>query len=232
MPTAPDSRAPGRDACLVLMFKAPERSKSRLGAEIGGRAVAVARHLVACALEDLERWDGPVSFAPARATDREWLDGIAHRPGAVVEQRGSNLGQRINHVNRALRGLGFERQLFIGIDCPTIAESYLAKAAAALGEHDAVLGPAEDGGVVLMGVNGAWPDLAGLGWSTSALGTELEALCSDRGSSVARLATLADIDSARDLDGLAQALRDDRRPARRAFKHWLDSAAIGEPAAP
>jgi len=140
---------------------------------------------------------------------------------AVVLQRGCNLGERIQHVNEELLRLGFERQLYIGIDCPGLDVAYLERAAAALGDHDTVLGPAADGGVVLMGVRGRWPALAALPWSTSALFEALRTACAAAGSSAATLPRRNDIDTVGDLVALRTDLRGDARPARRALVRWL-----------
>lgn len=204
--------------CVVLMMKSAARSKRRLAEHIGAqRATQAAQCLLDCACEDLTAWPGPVCVAPS-ATD-ERID--APPAATVVVQRGGNLGERINHVNDELVRRGFEQQLFIGIDCPSLDVAYLERAAAALGDHEAVLGPAADGGVVLMGVRGRWPPLAALPWSTSALFESLRAACAAGGSSTATLPRLHDIDTLGDLLALRTELLGDARPARRALVRWL-----------
>jgi len=158
-----------------------------------------------------------VCVAPSAADERA----DAPPADAVVVQRGGNLGERINHVNEELLGLSFERQLFIGIDCPSLDVPYLERAAAALADHNAVLGPAPDGGVVLMGVRGRWPPLAALPWSTSELFDSLRAACAASGASAATLPRLKDVDTLDDLAALRTDLVGDSRPARRALARWL-----------
>lgn len=209
------------ESCLVLMFKAPGRSKRRLAASIGPLASTAAEYLCRCALEDVAAWPGPVCFAPAGEADGEWLVERIGRADDIVLQRGSNLGERINHVDRVLRSQGFERQIFIGIDCPELDERYLGQAAAALDDHDAVLGPARDGGVVLMGARREWPDLGHLAWSSANLMAEVEQLCAECGWNMAHLAPLADIDTLEDLDEFRRVVPGDPRPARRALGAWL-----------
>ena len=204
--------------CVVLMMKSAARSKRRLAVDIGAqRATLAAQCLLDCACEDLEAWPGPVCAAPSAAD--ELID--APPADALVVQSGGNLGARINHVNAKLIRLGFERQLYIGIDCPSLDVAYLERAAAALGDHDTVLGPAADGGVVLMGVRGRWPPLAELPWSTTALFESLRAACVAAGSSAATLPRLKDVDTLDDLVALRTELLGDARPARRALVRWL-----------
>jgi uncharacterized protein len=206
------------DCCVVLMMKSAARSKRRLVEHIGEqRATQAAQRLLDCACEDLTAWPGPRCVAPS--ADDERVD--APPADAVVVQRGGNLGERINHVNEELMRLGFERQLYIGIDCPSLDVAYLERAAAALGEHETVLGPAVDGGVVLMGVRGRWPPLAELPWSSDALFESLRAACVAAGSSAASLSRLKDVDTLGDLNALRTELGSDARPARRALVSWL-----------
>jgi glycosyltransferase A (GT-A) superfamily protein (DUF2064 family) len=203
--------------CVVLMMKSPARSKSRLAAHIGApRAAQAAARLLDCAREDLAAWPGVTCAAPSTAEERS----DAPPADAVVVQPRGNLGERIAHVNDRLLALGFERQLFIGSDCPSLDGPYLERAAAALAHHDAVLGPAGDGGVVLMGVRGRWPPLAGLPWSTSALFESLRAACAAAGA-CAILGALNDVDTLDDLVALRAELGADPRPARRALLSWL-----------
>jgi glycosyltransferase A (GT-A) superfamily protein (DUF2064 family) len=215
-PSMQGGRATG--CCVVLMMKSPARSKRRLAEHIGApRAAEIAQRLLDCACEDLAAWPGRKCVAPSVADER--VD--APPADAVVVQRGGNLGERIQHVNEELIRLGFERQLYIGIDCPSLDVAYLERAAAALGDHDTVLGPATDGGVVLMGVRGRWPALAALPWSTSALFASLRAACAAAGSNAATLPCLDDVDTLGDLVALRTELAGDARPARRALVRWL-----------
>lgn len=206
--------------CIVLMMKSAARSKRRLAAAIGDAlATQAAQHLIACAREDLESWPGPVCLAPADDAEAAALEPA--RVDAVVVQRGDNLGERINHVNAALIDRGFERQIYVGIDCPAIDIKYLERAAAALIDRDVVFGPAVDGGVVLMGVRGRWPDLSDLPWSTEGLCGALEAGCARAGARAAVLEPLRDVDTLEDLRALHAAIDGDSRPARRALSRWL-----------
>lgn len=207
------------DSCIVLMMKTAARSKRRLAEQIGERATQTAQLLLDCALEDLATWPGAICLAPAAGDEAEALGSLD--ADAVVVQKGENLGERINYVNAELADLGFERQIFIGIDCPSIDASYLEQAAAALQGSTAVFGPATDGGVVLMGVHGHWPDLVELPWSTDLLFDALYATCTRAGASIELLAPLRDVDTLEDLMSLRTQLEDDARPARRSLARWL-----------
>jgi uncharacterized protein len=210
------------DACLVLMFKAPARSKRRLAGTIGAQADELAARLFDCACEDLGAWAGPVCFAPAEAADAAWLSAAIGAQPLVVLQGEGNLGRRINRVNAALEGAGLARQIFLGIDCPVLDAAYLAEATAALGANDLVIGPAVDGGAVLIATRRLLPALEALPWSTAALGAALQERVDALGWRHAVLQTRADIDTLQDLATAAAALEADPRPARIALRRCLE----------
>jgi glycosyltransferase A (GT-A) superfamily protein (DUF2064 family) len=91
--------------------------------------------------------------------------------------------------------------VIIGTDIPGITAAHVARAFRLLGSHDAVFGPASDGGYWLVGLRRR-PRLlrpfTGVRWSTAeALSDTLRNL---DGRSVALLPVLDDIDSAADLE--------------------------------
>ena len=141
----------------------------------------------------------------------------------LILQQGGNLGERINYVDSEVRrGRGrVDRLVFIGTDCPGLDADYLEQAALGLQRADAVLGPAGDGGVVLMGARRTWPDLGGLSWSTQGLFAELRGVCREAGWSVATLDAREDVDTLQDLVRADTAFSSDRRRSRRAFTEWL-----------
>jgi glycosyltransferase A (GT-A) superfamily protein (DUF2064 family) len=208
------------------MFKAPQHSKRRLAAAIGARARTAAEHLFACAAEDLADWGGPTCLAPAQSSDLEIARQLDCRVSTIVEQGTGNLGERIQHVNAVLSARGHEKQIYIGIDCPALDGDYLARADAALEDADVVLGPAEDGGVVLMGVHGLWPPLGDLPWSTDALQGALIAACRSAGHDIALLDAHADVDHVDDLQQLPARLSHDARTSRRKLCDWIESESF------
>ena len=112
----------------------------------------------------------------------------------------------------------------IGNDCPQLTAALLRRAVAAVQATGAVLGPATDGGVYLLGLSralfegGAW---LALPWQTRHLGAALRRQLRQLGAVVRQLPALTDVD---DEAGLAQALRQPlARPLRRGL-HRLRTA--------
>jgi len=68
------------------------------------------------------------------------------------EQKGSNLGDKMaDAIISSLQT--YSKVIVVGSDCPNISAKTLIKASEALNKSDIVLGPAEDGGYVLIGAS-------------------------------------------------------------------------------
>ncbi|MBK5966703.1 hypothetical protein CCR95_22145 [Thiocystis minor] len=100
-----------------------------------------------------------------------------------------------------------DRAVLIGSDCPGYMPAYLSAAFAALDKHDAVLGPAADGGYVLIGLRRPAPALfANIHWSTPAVLAETRATLGRIGLTWTELPTLRDLDLPEDLVEVADLL--------------------------
>jgi glycosyltransferase A (GT-A) superfamily protein (DUF2064 family) len=208
---------------LVLVCKRPGlgKGKQRLAAGLGPDAAnRIAEAMLACALEDARAWPCSVMIAPANRDDYSWAENLLPEAGSKVRvqpQADGNLGQRLNTLDHTLRNAGLERLFYIGSDAPALGAEDYAAAREALVNHDTVLVPSSDGGVVLMASRKPWPELNGLPWSTASLGLLLEAACRAAGHSLALLSPSFDVDEEADAIRLITALRQDPRPRRRAL---------------
>jgi rSAM/selenodomain-associated transferase 1 len=187
----------GNRARHVFVFvKAPRlgQVKSRLAAGIGALpALRFYRETMARVLWAVgrdTRWCTLVAITPLRALHGRFWDQDLSR----LDQGAGDLGRR---MARAFRALPSGPAVIIGSDIPELAPRHVAAAFRALGGHDAVLGPAGDGGYWLVGLKRTRPIPAGLfvgvRWSSP------HALADTRASlprhfSVALLETLEDVD--------------------------------------
>ena len=103
-----------------------------------------------------------------RATPDKQLNETAVRLGFSLHlQHGSGLGERMHHAfveafDRA------DSAILIGSDCPEYDRDYIEDAFRALEHRDAVLGPAADGGYVLIGLKRAEASLfSNIPWGTA-----------------------------------------------------------------
>jgi uncharacterized protein len=136
---------------LVVFLRAPRlgRVKSRLAAGIGALAalrfyrLATAQLLRRVARN--RRWRSHVWITPDRAARRPPWRAAAKWRG----QGGGDLGRRMARVFRTLPP---GPAVIIGSDIPAIRPAHIAAAFRALGRHEAVFGPATDGGYWLVGL--------------------------------------------------------------------------------
>ena len=179
---------------LAIFARAPVygRVKTRLAKDIGKQAALAAhRELLARTMDNLG--------APNDAFKAElWLDGHCpemrawQRRMPVRRQPEGDLGARM------LAAFAGGASVVVGSDVPPLGASYVASALDALGNADLVLGPVEDGGYCLIGMNEPRPELfADIPWSTDAV--LAETIKAARRLSVVLLETLWDVDVAADL---------------------------------
>lgn len=148
-------------ARMLVIAKAPVagRVKTRLGAEVG---MDTAADLAAASLLDTleacttaaraERChlalEGDLAEAVRGDEIRSALEGWT-----ITAQRGDGLGQRLAAAHADVSG----RRVQVGMDTPQLTADLLAEVAAGLDHHDAVLGPAVDGGWWVLGLHDAGP---------------------------------------------------------------------------
>lgn len=187
---------------LVIMVKEPRpgRVKTRLGKDIGLTASAWwFRHQTRALLRRIEdpRWDTLLAVSPdvEGLNSRVWP---AHLP-RVAQGRG-HLGDR---MGRLLRGLPKGPVCIIGADIPDVTRPRIAEAFKALGNHEAVFGPAPDGGYWLIGMKRAKPApasiLQNVRWSSEHALADSAVSLGD--VSIAKIAELRDVDTVEDLLG-------------------------------
>lgn len=197
------------DDCAVLVLAkapVPGLAKTRLIPALGaaGAAALAARMLQHTLDEALGSRLGPVTLCAAPdAAHPAFADVARGRPVALADQGEGDLGARMRRAfERALSA--HAGALLIGTDAPALDAAVLRAAQAALAHHDAVIGPAHDGGYVLIGLRRAEPRLfADLPWSTPQVLARTRERLRDAGLRWAELPPLHDIDEPADLVHLA-----------------------------
>ncbi|KAK9836346.1 hypothetical protein WJX81_007333 [Elliptochloris bilobata] len=121
---------------------------------------------------------------------------------------------------------GAAKAIVVGSDIPDVSATLLQAAAAALDQHEVVLGPAHDGGFYLIGATRTAPAmLQGITWSAATVREATAAQLHTSGLSVApedALPALLDIDTVQDMRTWVDV--QERRPAREA-QHPVLAAA-------
>ncbi|MFN0182343.1 MAG: TIGR04282 family arsenosugar biosynthesis glycosyltransferase [Aquabacterium sp.] len=209
---------------VVVMAKAPRAgfAKTRLAPALGAEGAArLARrmldHTLRAALASGMRpclvsvspQQGDPAFAPWR-----------HWPGLTwFDQPDGDLGQRMAHaLDLGLQHAG--RAVLVGTDAPALDADYLRAAAAALADHDAVLGPTADGGYVLLGLASPLrtlfqPDMP---WSTASVMPQTRQRLAAAGARWLELPVQHDVDLPQDL--------------ARVPPGWIDAPDVGSDSIP
>lgn len=140
----------------ILIFAKPPRiglAKTRLATSLGSSVSArrIATAIQAKTLRAAMRgpWDTVLYTAP----DKELDNSLGGLWPVHLERRSQGSGNLGDRLSKGLREAPAGPVLFIGSDAPDISTAVLREAVRALSRHDAVFGPAPDGGFWLFGLN-------------------------------------------------------------------------------
>jgi hypothetical protein len=198
--------------CRIMVFAkapAPGEVKTRLIPALGAAGAArlqqqlierTLRTAAAAGLGTPELWCTPGPQDPFFAACAE-----RHSVGLQAQREG-DLGMRMAHALDSALAAG-SAALLIGCDCPALTPAVLRDAAAALaGGNDAVFGPAEDGGYVLVGLarGPAAPLFEGVAWGTATVMQETRVRLAGGRWRWRELTPLWDVDRPEDLERLAR----------------------------
>jgi glycosyltransferase A (GT-A) superfamily protein (DUF2064 family) len=146
----------------------------------------------------------------------------------VIEQRGASFADRLAnaHADAGLRCPG-SPIVQIGMDTPQVTPALLAATAAALGDADAALGPAADGGWWVLGLTdpAAARHLRGVPMSTADTFRDTWAALDDAGLRIGKVAELSDVDTIGDAVRVAEETPESRFAS--AVRAVLVSAEVG-----
>ncbi len=195
-------------ALVVAKTPVPGQVKTRLGAGIGMERAA----LLACAslLDTLAACSA--AFGPERchvslAGDLAGAVGAPEIEAALAgwtvhPQAGETFGDRLADAHARVPGAVVQ----VGMDTPHLTPALLLAAADGLDVHDAVLGPAEDGGWWVLGLRdpGAASVLRAVPMSTPTTYADTLAALVGAGLDVGATTTLRDVDEVPDAEAVAR----------------------------
>ena len=200
----PPAPAAARALLVIAKRPAPGQTKTRLSPPLHPEQAAA---LYECFLRDtldvaraVPHVSRLVHYAPDDAAG--YFATLAPDFG-LRPQVGDNLGQRLDQVlTRCLRE-GFRQAVIMDSDSPTLPPAYVARAFSSLETADVVLGPCEDGGYYLIGLNQPQPRLLReVQMSTPHVLHDTLALAGQAGLRVALLPPWYDVDTAQELERL------------------------------
>lgn len=193
---------------LMIFVKNPElgKAKTRLAASIGNEAaLQVYKRL----LERTKEITSPISFAKA-VFYNQFVDKNDIWPNedfAKMLQSNGDLGQKMESAFDWAFQNDFQKVCIIGSDCYDLTTDNLTEAFECLDNHDAVIGPARDGGYYLLGLSKACSSIfQNKEWSTDSVCSDTEKDFQSEGMSYRKLETLNDVDTIDDLGSWASDL--------------------------
>lgn len=197
-------REPKLRRSVLVFARDPEigRAKTRLIPSLGAiGATRVYRRLLDLALIAAANTNtGRRQLWLDRATTDEQLLRQAEKLGFEQHvQTGDDLGARMHNALTSALGQA-DQAIVIGSDCPAYRPDYLNAAFETLNTKDVVIGPAHDGGYVLIGLKHPAPELfREIAWGGPTVAAATRTRLEQLGLSWQELETLHDIDVPADL---------------------------------
>ena len=200
------------DIPILLFAKAPElgKVKTRLAKvldelEILSLYEAMLSHALSLfdknTLSELQLW-----ISHGTNSDIRMFSALSSGPKINRQAAGDlgvKMGSAIKHVLSLKNSKG---AIIIGADCPVMTLSYIEQALSQLQSGvPLVIGPAEDGGYVLIGVDDYYPEIfEGIHWGTKEVLNQTIRKAENAGIRYSCLDTLWDVDRPGDLERLSQ----------------------------
>jgi rSAM/selenodomain-associated transferase 1 len=193
------------DALILFFVKYPEPGevKTRLAPTIGPeKAAELYENFVLDLLAKLESTQLPfaICFYPEKKKEllMDWLgEGYAY-----ILQKGADVGERMAAAFLEAFAGGYRRVILMGSDFPDLPQSFLEDSLGVLNTHDAVIGPAMDGGYYLIGFRKETffrQAFEGMDWGTEGVFRQTLSILKDHRRQVYVLPVWNDIDTIEDL---------------------------------
>lgn len=145
---------------LLVFIKNPKagKVKTRLAESVGNKEAlhiykALLQH-IRSVVEHVDA-DTEIHYADEIPSSDLWDD----LPVRKVEQEGDDLGARMANAFKQGFKNRYQRIVIIGSDCAELTATHIGNAFKALNDYDSVIGPSNDGGYYLLGLNQFLPQL-------------------------------------------------------------------------
>jgi len=191
---------------LIIFLKYPQagKVKTRLAKDVGD--YEAARIYSNMALNIIESVVDPKSyntilFYYPPEKEKEIKDWVGEKEVQYSPQVGNTLGDRISNAFKEVFSSSADKTVIIGTDCLDITSENIKEALYLLDETEVVLGPAEDGGYYLLGLNKYRPQIfQDIDWSTEHVLEQTVLRIVENSLNYSLLKTLKDIDTVDDIN--------------------------------
>lgn len=203
---------------VIAKWPEPGRSKTRLCPPLTpDEAADFARTSLLDVLDVIGETSARplVAFSPPSAVWR--FRELLGTGVGLVEAAGLHFGEALDQAQRAAFAMGHDAVALVAADTPHAEPAVYELAFDMLEDHDAVLGPSNDGGYYLLATRKQTPALfPPMAWSGPAVAATTRALAQKAGIDLAEVAMCRDVDTFHDLLAVGELLRA-RRPHARSL---------------
>jgi len=151
---------PSSKNALIIFTRNPElgKCKTRLAATVGDQnALAIYKFLLAHTVKITRNLSADIYvYYSEQIRDTDSWDNSIYRK---KQQHGENLGIRMHNAFTEVFNMGYTRAIIIGSDMYDMTTQDIEHAFTAFDKNDFILGPAEDGGYYLLGMETVKPSL-------------------------------------------------------------------------
>jgi rSAM/selenodomain-associated transferase 1 len=186
---------------LIIFYRNPElgKVKTRLARTVGDeKALAIYLKLSSYTRQITQQLsiDKQVYYSEFADTEDHWPNSSYQKK----IQHGNDLGDRMNNAFASAFAVGYKSVCIIGTDCIELTSSMITFAFEQLRTHDAVVGPAVDGGYYLLGMNHLHSEVfKNKSWSQSTVCVDTILDFDNLKLKYSKLEILSDIDEESDL---------------------------------
>ncbi len=190
---------------LILFTRYPEagKVKTRLIPALGpGGSCNLHRQMTELALKQLRELSShrPVSIEVRfEGGDETLMKAWLGRDYCFSPQGTGDLGIRLERAFQEAFQSGSNSVVLIGSDCPALTPEIILKAFEGLKHNDLILGPAQDGGYYLIGLQKPHPLFNDIPWGSDEVFNRTQEKARTLGLKICLLETLNDIDRPEDL---------------------------------
>ena len=198
------------ERCLIMFAKYPEagKVKTRLAASWeGDRAACLYRAFIEDLLGRLSHGDYRFRLAYDPPERKHEFIKMFGADAVYVPQQGADLGERMEHAFKQGFDEGFLSIVLIGSDSPDLPPAIIEEAFQTLEIHQAVIGPACDGGYYLIGFNreAYYPQIfQDIPWGSENVREKTMLTLTAAGAYVYELPVWRDVDRPEDVDALVR----------------------------
>lgn len=213
-----------KKSAVVLFTKMPEKGKvkTRLAEKIGNQN-AVDFYKVCCEncfekIREIKSVSKYV-FINENENSSEVQNWIGNEFNIEV-QAGKDLGEKLFNACIDIFSKKYDKIVILGTDIPDISSDIIQKAFTALDESDFVIGPSDDGGYYLIGMNQLNKEIfENINWSTEKVLEQTIKKIKNGRYTYTTLTRLKDIDYLEDLENWSETNKNDMHPVQIWYKN-------------